>query len=98
MSIILNPIAPHETESLLPLLQDADEDESRIHSALQNTSNTTYHALVGNTVVGAATVHWEEHESEIIYIAVVAELRGRGYGKAIIETLFHEMRRRGVHS
>ena len=98
MSLRLSPVAAHETESLVPLLLDADEDEARIRAALQDSANTTYVALVGDTTVGAATVHWEEHESEIIYIAVTAHLRGRGYGKAIIEALFHEMRERKLHS
>jgi ribosomal protein S18 acetylase RimI-like enzyme len=98
MSLVLSPIAADESESLVLLLRDADEDEARIRAALLDLANTNYIALVGDTIVGAATVHWEEHESEIIYIAVAAGLRGRGYGKAIIEALFHEMRQRGVHS
>ena len=96
MSLRLSPVAAHETESLVSLLLDADEGEARIRAALQDSANTNYVALAGNTIVGAATVHWEEHESEIIYIAVAADLRG--YGKAIIEALFHEMRERGAHS
>jgi len=98
MSLLLSPVTADETESLVPFLRDADEDEARIRAALQDTANTNYVALVDNMVVGAATVHWEERESEIIYIAVAAGLRGRGYGNAIIEALFHEMRQRGVQS
>ena len=98
MSLLLSPVTADETESLVPFLRDADEDEARIRAALQDTANTNYVALVDNMVVGAATVHWEERESEIIYIAVAAGLRGRGYGKAIIEALFREMRQRGVQS
>src|SRR5437588_10066438 len=98
MSLLLSPVAADKTESLVPMLLDADEDEARIRAALLDSANTNYVALVDNMVVGAATVHWEERESEIIYIAVAAGLRGRGYGKAIIEALVRERRRRGVQS
>jgi ribosomal protein S18 acetylase RimI-like enzyme len=41
-------------------------------------------------------VHWEEDKpGEILYIAVAAALRGRGYGKQIIQALQNELYRRG---
>ena len=44
-------------------------------------------------------VRWEEDEpSEIVYIAVAPDLRGRGYGKQIIHVLQEELRRRRGHS
>jgi len=78
------------------MLQDAEEGEERIRAAVVDAANTSYAALDSDMLVGAATVRWEQHESEIIYIAVAHDLRNRGYGRAMIEVLFNEMRQRGV--
>jgi ribosomal protein S18 acetylase RimI-like enzyme len=96
MPVILRPITTSETESIVAMLRDAEEGEERIRAAVLNAANTSYGAFDGETLVGAATLHWEQHESEIIYMAVADQLRGRGYGKAMIEALFDEMRQRGV--
>lgn len=96
MPVNLRPITTSETESIVAILQDAEEGEERIRAAVLDAANTSYSAFDDGTLVGAATLHWEQHESEIIYIAVAANLRGRGYGKAMIEALFAEMRQRGV--
>lgn len=98
MHIILRPITTCETEDSIAMLQDAEEGEERIRAAVLNEANTSYGAFDGGILVGAATVHWEQDESEIIYIAVTPDLRGRGYGKAMIEALFAEMRQRGIHA
>lgn len=70
-----------EAEKLAPVLLDADEDEYRIRRALANEENTNYAAREGDEYAGAVTVKWEGHESEILYFAVIRELRGCGYGK-----------------
>jgi len=50
-------------------------------------------------LAGAAVVRWEEDEtSEILYIAVAADLRGRGYGKQIMQALREELCRRRGHA
>lgn len=95
MTLALHEIALEETEKLVPVLLDADEDEERIRRTLADKGNTNYAAQEGDEYVGAVTLKWEEHESEILYIAVIRELRGCGYGKSIIEVLTNEMRRRG---
>jgi len=96
MQVNLRPVVTAETESIIAMLRDAEEGEERIRAAVLSKSNTSYGAFDSDTLVGAATVHWEGHESEIIYIAVAPGLRGRGYGKAMIEALFAEMRQQGV--
>ena len=98
MTLTLHEIALEETENLVPVLMDADEDEERIRRALADEGNTNYAAQEGDEYVGAVTVKWEEHESEILYFAVIRQLRGRGYGRSIIEVLTNEMRSRGVRS
>lgn len=96
MPVILRPITISEIETIVTMLRDAEEGEERIRAAVLDIANTSYSAFDGGTLVGAAILRWEEHESEIIYIAVAANLRGRGYGKAMIEALFVEMRQRGI--
>ncbi len=91
MPIILRPITISETESIVAMLQDAEEGEERIRAAVMDAANTNYAAFNSNMLVGAATVRWEQHESEIIYIAVAHDLRNRGYGRAMIEALFNEI-------
>jgi len=98
LTLTLHEITLEETEKLVPVLLDADEDEDRIRRALADEGNTNYAAQEDDEHVGAVTVKWDEHENEILYFAVIRELRGRGYGKLIIEVLTNEMYRRGVRS
>jgi ribosomal protein S18 acetylase RimI-like enzyme len=76
-----------DAELLIPLLHDADEDDARTASALADNANTAYAAYSGNECVGAAVMHWQTDESEILYIAVREQDRGKGYGKALIAEL-----------
>src|SRR5438477_9826808 len=98
MSFILRVVVPPETEALLPILQDADEDVERMRTLLTDGMHTSYAVFDGEKLIGAATLRWSEDESEIEYIAVIASLRGRGYGKAIIAALLGEAQQRGVGS
>jgi ribosomal protein S18 acetylase RimI-like enzyme len=79
-------------------LQDADEGLERIRATLADTAHTSYAALDGETLIGAATMRWAAEESEIVYIAVAPERRGQGAGKAIIALLLEEARARGTRS
>lgn len=85
-----------ETEELLPILLDAEEGEERVRSVLLDPACTAYAVRDDGELVGAAVVRWESGEaSEIIYIAVVRERRGQGYGKRILASLQDELRVRG---
>jgi N-acetylglutamate synthase-like GNAT family acetyltransferase len=96
--VILQELVWPESEKLLPLLNDAEEDEQRVRAKLTDSLYTTYAALDENQLVGAATVHWQSDESEIEYIAVASHLRGQGFGKALIALLLQEARQRHVPS
>jgi GNAT superfamily N-acetyltransferase len=94
MPIHLQTVPAEETERLVPVLQDADEGLERIRATLANPAHTSYAALDGEMLIGAATMRWEVEESEIVYIAVAPEWRGQGVGKAIIALLLEEARAR----
>jgi ribosomal protein S18 acetylase RimI-like enzyme len=96
MSLKLETIAGDETLSLLPLLLEADEGEERIRTVLLDPTCTTYAAWLDDRIVGATVVRWKENDtSEIVYIEVAAALRGRGYGKQMIQALQDELPRHG---
>ncbi len=99
MPFVTKQIPHSETTFLLPILSDAEEGEERIHATLLDPTCTTYASWLDGQLAGAAVVRWEEDEpSEIVYIAVAPDLRGRGYGKQIIHVLQEELRRRRGHS
>ena len=99
MSLVTERVPHNETAFLLPILADADEGEERIRATLLDPTCTTYASWLDGQLAGAAVVRWEQEEpSEIVYIAVAAALRGRGYGKQIIHVLQEELRSRGGHA
>jgi ribosomal protein S18 acetylase RimI-like enzyme len=99
MSIQVREVNRSGIETLLPILQDADEGIERIRATLQDEKHVSYAAFDHEQLVGALTVYWDEHESELIYLAVTEGLRRRGYGQAILMTLLcDEARKRGIRS
>jgi ribosomal protein S18 acetylase RimI-like enzyme len=93
---VTEPVPNHETAFLLPLLSDAEKGEERIRAALLDPACTAYAFWLDGQLAGAAVVRWGEDEpSEIMYIAVAPELRGRGYGKQIMHFFQEELCRRG---
>lgn len=98
MPIYLQVVPAEETEQLVSVLQDADEGLERIRATLADAGHTSYAALDGEALIGAATMRWEPEESEIIYIAVAPQRRGQGAGKAIIALLLEEARARDTRS
>lgn len=90
------PVEIAEAETLLPILRDAEEGEERIRAALLDPACIVYTARVDGELIGAAVVRWDKHEaSEILYIAVVAEQRGKGHGKQLIAALQADLPQRG---
>jgi len=83
---------------LVSVLHDADEDDERIRARLLDVHYTAYAAYVGEQLVGAVVMRWDEDAGEIEYIAVDSACRGRGYGKAMVAQILMLARRRGVHT
>ena len=99
MPLVTEQIPTTETKFLLPMLSDAEEGEERIRATLLDSTCTAYASWLDGQPAGAAVVRWEEDGlSEIVYMAVAPDLRGRGYGKQIIHVLQEELRRRRGHS
>jgi len=81
---------------MVAILHDAEEDDERIRAAINDPTCSTYAALVDHQPVGAAVVRWSAPEpSEILYIAVTAADRGRGYGRQIIAAVQSELPNHG---
>ncbi len=90
------PVPTDKAEELLPILLAAEEGEERVRSVLLDPTCTAYAARADGELVGAAVVRWEPGEaSEIIYIAVLHERRGQGYGKRMLASLQDELHARG---
>lgn len=99
MPLRIEPVPNQEALFLLPMLLEADEGEERIRAVLLDPACTAYAAWLDDQLIGAAVVRWEQGDaSEIIYIEVAAALRGRGYGKQIMQALKDELLRRGGRS
>jgi NAD(P)H-dependent FMN reductase/GNAT superfamily N-acetyltransferase len=92
MSLTCAPVAGVAAEALLPVLHDAEEDDERIRAALRDPACQAYAATVAGHLVGAAVVRWRQSEpSEIVYLAVAAAERGKGYGQRIVAALQAEL-------
>lgn len=91
-------VTPADYPELWPLLHDADEDDERIRTLVTDGQHTSYAWWKEGKMVGAAVMRWERECSEIEYIAVAEQLRGHGYGKAMLAQMLTEARQRGVHA
>ena len=97
-SIVLRSVPLTDCDAILPLLRDADEDVGRIRSLVTDGMHTSYTAWDGTSLVGSVVMRWESDTSEIEYIAVASNVRGRGYGKAIIAQIVETARKRNIFS
>ncbi|HVU67522.1 MAG TPA: GNAT family N-acetyltransferase [Ktedonobacteraceae bacterium] len=89
-------VTGEQAEALVSILHDAEEDDERIRAALRDPACLTYAAYVDAQLVGAAVVRWSEREAgEILYIAIQAAERGKGYGKQLIAVIQAELPEHG---
>lgn len=98
MSAPLQLIPSNDIEQITQRLREADEDVSRIRGLVSDGAHQPYLASLGDSIIGAVLMRWEPDESEIIYMAIEAELRGQGYGKAVMAAVIGEAQQRGVRS
>jgi len=93
--VALTEVPPAEVGTVIPLLLLAEPSLPALRWSLENLSDTAYRAEADGTLVGAATMRWRDEPSELVELAVGAEHQGHGYGRAILERLIAEGRRRG---
>lgn len=98
MTIQLSEVSAADQARCVALLHDADEDDARTLAAMSAPDHIAYLAADGPQTVGAAMMHWLSDEPEIAYLAVAAEARRRGYGRAILEALVEMARGRGCRA
>jgi ribosomal protein S18 acetylase RimI-like enzyme len=88
---VVVPVPSLDTDRLVAVLHDAEEDDDLIRAALRDPDNQAYAATEDGLVVGAAVVRWQSGRSEILYLGVAEERRGHGVGRRIIEHLVDEL-------
>ena len=95
MSIEIREAEAHEIGALVPLLLLAEPSEPSLRWSLKNLSDAVYRLDVVGELAAAATVRWEGDPCEIVELAVAEARHGQGLGRAMIDWLLAEARRRG---
>lgn len=91
-------IPSRDAALLFPLITEAEENQSRTEDAINDHANTAYLLSIDGGIVGAAVMHWDTDESELLYIQITRDYRGEGIGKGAVAALLDEARARGVKS
>ena len=95
-TVRLTEVPPAARGVVIPLLLLAEPSRSALAWSLEHLSDTVYRADADDgPLVGAATVRWRDDPAELVELAVDAACHGRGYGRAIVDWLVAEGRRRG---
>ena len=95
MPITLRELRGPEIETVIPLLVLAEPQEEALRWGLAHLSDTVYAVEDAGVLVGAVSMRWRSDPAEIEELAVAEAQQGRGYGRAIVEALVAEARRRG---
>ena len=95
MPIEIREAAPREVQELIPLLLLAEPSERSLRWSLEHLSDAVYRLDVDGALAAAATVRWEGEAAEIVELAVAEARQGQGLGRAMIDWLLDEARRRG---
>ena len=95
MPIEIREAEPDEIEALIPLLLLAEPSQPSLRWSLKHLSDAVYRLDVDGALAGAATVRWEGDPAEIVELAIAEGRQGEGLGRAMIDWLLAEARRRG---
>jgi GNAT superfamily N-acetyltransferase len=79
-----------DVESLIPILILAEPSERALRWSLRNLSDTVYLMTLAGEPVGAASVRWDDEPAEIVELAIVEALHGRGLGRRLIDWIIAE--------
>ena len=94
-AVTIREAEPHEVDALVPLLLLAEPSLPSLRWSLRNLSDAVYRLDDDGTLAAAATVRWEGDPCEIVELAVAEARQGQGLGRAMIDWLLAEARRRG---
>jgi GNAT superfamily N-acetyltransferase len=92
--ITIREVGGPDVEPLVPLLLLAEPSERALRWSLGHLSDTVYRLDVGSDLAGAVTVRWNDEPCEIVELAIAEGLQGKGFGRAFVEWLLAEARRR----
>jgi len=95
MPIELRELHGPAIERVIPLLALAEPQEEALRWGLAHLSDTVYAVEDDGVLVGAVSMRWRGEPAEIEELAVAETRQGRGYGRAIVEAIMAEARRRG---
>jgi GNAT superfamily N-acetyltransferase len=88
-------LADDEVEAVKPLLLLAEPGIAALNWHLEYLSDAVYGMSEDGAWIGAASVGWKAEPSEILELAIATDRQGQGLGKAFLEWLVEEARRRG---
>ena len=94
MPLSIRQAERHEIERLVPILLLAEPSEPSLRWSLRHLSDAVYQAERDGQVVGAATVRWDDEPCEIVELGIAPSEQGKGRGRAFVEWLLDEGRRR----
>jgi len=83
-----------EIEAVVPLLLLAEPSRRALNWSLEHLSDTAYRLDVDGRLVGAATLRWDDEPCEIVELGIAPSEQGKGRGRAFVEWLLDEGRRR----
>lgn len=78
-------------EETLYILEDADEDLTKIKNTLLDINNTIYIIYLNKTCIGSVVINW--YKTEILYISIVKNFRTKGYGKKVITLIIEKAKK-----
>lgn len=88
----------HDVAQLVNLLADADESAEQVRRQIENPAHSAYVVQHESSTIGAVLMHWQDTSCEIVYIAIHADKRGQGYGKATLQAIVNMARQRNMHT
>ena len=98
LDLTATELARNERETVVPILLLAEPSRSALRWSLDHLSDTVYRFDEGGTLVGAATMRWNDEPAELVELAVAEPHQSKGVGRRIVAWLVAEAARRGARA
>ena len=92
--ITITEVPPDQYETVIPLLNEAEEWEPALRWGLEHLSDAVYRLDEDGALAGAVSVQWRADPAEIEELAIDPARRGRGLGRQLVAWVLQEARRR----